>query len=136
MLKIVIMLCSFTSVGVFAQEKFSAEFIAGDYLLVGKGVDTEETYSGNVSIYFDNGLKVKRIINGNTVVGVATFEPVLNGSSKALRIRFSEQKVDYEETCLWASDLDNYARISCYLYSPNKQTDNPGLEVLFIDHGK
>ena len=110
-------------------------FVVGQYVLIGQGVNTESTYSGEVSIFIeDNQLKVKRAINGNVILGTAAFESTLNGDTKVLRIRFFENNRSYEETCMWSSDLDNYARITCYLYIPGEKITNPGYEALFIDH--
>ena len=119
----------------FAEENFLASFISGEYTLVAQGIDTQETYSGSVSIYLEeNKLKIKRVINGKTIFGLANFETALNGDANVLRIRFSEMNINYEETCLFRSDLDNYARISCYLYIPGKTILKPGLETFFINH--
>lgn len=137
MIKVLLVICSFLSFMVAAEDDFPGQFISGNYILVGQGIDTEETYSGKVSIYLEGkDLKVKRVIRGRVVYGVAQFEPVLNGDSKALRIRFLDKNIHYEETCLWSSDLDNYARISCYLYISDANISKPGLEVLFIDHSQ
>ena len=137
MFKLFILIFTFTPFFVAAEDQFLKEFITGDYLLVGQELDTEKTYNGKVSIYLDDErLKVKRLINGQIIYGVAAFEPVLNNDSQVLRIRFSDKELQYEETCLLSSDLDNYARISCYLYMPGVKTINPGLEVLFINHNK
>jgi hypothetical protein len=129
---IYIALALFTSSSAFAKEDFFGDFFAGKYLLVGKGPDTEQTYTGKVDIYRDNGiLKVKRVIGGRSVVGNVAFEPASDGDTKVLRFRYEQAYIEYEQTCLWQSDLDNYARISCYLYQPGVRTSNPGLEVLF-----
>ena len=118
-----------------ADEDFFSTFVSGNYLLIGQGIDTHKTYSGTVSIYLENKqLKVKRTINGNITNGVAHFKPTLNGDSNVLLIQFSDNDIDYEETCLWNSDLDNYARITCYLYIPGAEIKKPGMEALFIDH--
>lgn len=117
------------------DEDFLSNFVSGNYLLIGQGVDTNETYNGTVSIYLENQqLKIKRTINKQVTNGVAHFKSTLSGDSKVLRIQFSENDIDYEETCLWASDLDNSARITCYLYIPGADIKNPGIEALFIDH--
>lgn len=43
-----------------AQGDFFTEFFVGDYLLVGKGLNTNKTYTGKVEIYRENGaLKLK-----------------------------------------------------------------------------
>jgi len=109
--------------------------VQGKYLLVGKAVDSDDTYHGKIEISSnDNELVVSRSINNKTIYGKAEIEPALGGDTKVLRIRFTQDKVNYEQTCMVSSDLDNYARISCYLYEPNVRTKQPGLEVLFNDH--
>jgi len=80
------------------------------------------------------GLKVRRSINGQVIYGTAAIETALNGDARVIRIRFRENQIFYEQTCLSQSDLDNYARISCYLYRLDKSTTEPGLEALFHDH--
>jgi hypothetical protein len=131
---IYIALALFTSSPALANEDFFGDFFVGKYLLIGKGLNTEQTYTGKVEIYRENdSLKVKRIIGGQSVIGSALFEPALGGDTKVLRFRYEEAGIEYAQSCLWQSDLDNYARISCYLYRPGVRTSNPGLEVLFHD---
>lgn len=109
--------------------------LPGKYLLVGKAVDSNETYTGTVEISEDDQtLNVRREIDGTITVGTATVESALQSEAKVLRIRFTQDSTEYEKTCLWHSDLDNYARISCYLYRPGEKTSEPGLEVMFHDH--
>jgi len=130
-----ICLVSSVSYGEDHRKHFSTGFVTGKYLLVGKGVDTNDTYHGQVEIYSEKEkLKVKRIIGGKKIVGEAVIESAAHGEATVLRIRFSENGAAYENTCLVWSDLDNHARISCYLYQPGVKTVNPGLETLFIDH--
>lgn len=119
-----------------ADDEFLEMFIQGQYLLVGKALESDETYHGKVTIESDgDGLKVNRIIDGVDIRGEAAIEEAVGGEARVLRIRFQQDGNDYEETCLVDSDLDNYARISCYLYKPGVQSRQPGLEVLFYDHG-
>lgn len=119
----------------FAFAEQDGSFLIGKYRLVGKAADSDETYTGKVEIFLENeALKVRRKIEKQMTVGDAGIESALNGDAKVLRIRFTENDVKYEETCLWRSDLNNYARISCYLYQPDMRTMDPGLEVLFYDH--
>jgi len=111
-------------------------FLSGTYLLVGQESDSGKTYSGRV-IFKKQGdhLEVTRIIHGQRITGVGTIEHAL-GPDKAnvLRVRFNQNKKKFEITYLWRSDLDNYARLSGYVYQPEKRTAAPGLEALFIDH--
>ena len=117
-----------------AEEDFLSSFVQGKYLLVGKSLDSDQTYHGKVEVKNNDGaLSVLRHINGKIINGTGAIESVLNGDAKVLRIRFAENDIQYEQTCLIDSDLDNYARISCHLYQQNVGTNQPGLEVLFID---
>lgn len=117
------------------NEDFLSSFISGSYQLIGKAPDSDETYFGKIKLkVLENGnIEVTRTISGQIVSGEARIESTLSGESKVLRIHFSANKKDFEETCLIQSDLDNYARISCYLYQPGVKTDKPGLEAFFIE---
>lgn len=135
MKRIIIVILIILPLASIAEEDFLSSFVQGSYLLVGKGLDSEQTYHGKVQIKNNNGaLKIVRYINGKTIDATGAIEPALNGDARVLRIRFTENEKLYEQTCLVDSDLDNYARISCYLYQPEAKTNQPGLEVLFNDH--
>ena len=109
--------------------------VQGKYILVGKGLDTDKTYLGKMEIRsIKDHLIVEREINKKSVKGSAAIESAAGGDAQVLRIRFTEDGNSYEQTCLINSDLDNYARISCYLYKLGIKTMQPGLEVLFHDH--
>lgn len=116
-----------------SDKDFLTGFVVGEYYLIGKSPDAENTYHGQVEIdKTDDGLKITRVIAGKTVYGTATIEDSMVKEAQLLRMRFSETDAKYEETCLIDSDLDNYARISCYLYRADLTTENPGFEALFI----
>ncbi|MGD9949815.1 MAG: hypothetical protein AB7U29_15245 [Desulfobulbus sp.] len=110
-------------------------FLAGTYIVVGKKVDSGQTYFGRVILRQNKeGLQVERIIGGKRLRGEGRIEHALGSdAADVLRVRFVHQGEKYEITYLWRSDLDNYARLSGYVYKPGIQTDTPGLEVLFID---
>lgn len=112
-------------------------FVQGNYFLIGKALDSKETYSGEVSIQEDDsGLIVTRIIAGRITRGKAAIEYATPDKIPVLRMRFSDAGVEHEETCMVGSDLDNFARITCHLYTPNKKTMEPGMEALFINFNK
>lgn len=127
----IMMFCSL----VFAsdeKDEYLKQYILGDYQIIGKSLDSKVTYCGIASIYQSGSeLTVKRIINGKTIVGKVSIEKAGPEKISVLRTRFSDSGADFEQTCLVSSDLDNYARITCYLYSPGKRTDDPGLEAYF-----
>jgi hypothetical protein len=110
-------------------------YFAGKYLLIGKKVDSDETYSGKIEI-LNKGkyIEVKRIINKVEVKGIGKIEYLVYENIPVLKIRFKEKGVEYECEFTWSSDFDNYPRISGYVEIKGKETDNPGLEVLFIIH--
>jgi len=110
-------------------------FVVGKYLLVGKALDSDQTYSGKIEISRKGDqLVVQRQIAKAATKGTGSIETAMQGEAKILRIRFTEDSQKYEETCLIKPDLDNYARISCHLYKPGVKTNKPGLEALFYDH--
>jgi hypothetical protein len=111
-------------------------YLAGTYRLIGQAPDSDRLYRGEVIIQSaGDKLSVTRIINRKRVVGVGTVERSA-GADEAdlLRVRFTENGRQYEITYLWRSDLDNYPRLSGYLYRLGKRTAAPGLEALFIAH--
>jgi len=118
------------------QQQFLASFIAGKYHLVGKAIDSDETYYGKVRIVSTvSGIEVHRLIAEKAIIGSGAIEKTADNVN-LLRIRFTENDMEFEETCIISGDLDNYARITCYLYLSGGETSNPGLEVLFIDRGE
>lgn len=111
-------------------------FLAGSYTVIGKALNSRTTYQGKIEL-IDKGdhLIITRRIRGKAIRGIGKIENALGADeAKVLRVRYRENGKDYEITYLWQSDLDNYARLSGYVYERAKPTDNPGLEVLFINH--
>jgi len=113
-------------------------FLTGSYRLIGKELDSNKTFLGRVVInQKDKQLQVLRTVNGVTMEGVGRIEIAPLASSRVLRIRFTSGNNKFEGTYLYHSDLDNYARITGYLFKIDPKTGvpidtkNPGLEVLF-----
>jgi hypothetical protein len=130
------------SSNIIGQEATETEllygFLAGSYHVMGKKPDSRETYLGRVTFTAKTDhLEVVREIGGRTVKGIGKIESALAADeAQVLRVRFEENGRKYETTYLWRSDLDNYARLSGYVYVPGVRTESPGLEALFIDHGE
>ena len=132
----ILFLAPVTAFPVGSPDTFLVQFIQGNYHLIGKAMDSDQTFYGKVNIKTsDNVISIKRNINGTETHATGTIEQITTDNINALRIRFIQNNTKYEETCLIDSDLDNYARLTCHLYRPGIQTHNPGLEALFIDHG-
>jgi hypothetical protein len=112
-----------------------AKFIVGDYIIVGKKPDSEATYTGRVSLQWDGKeFAVTRTIGGQTVHAKGSFDvdPGCCDYNTVLRVSFSFDGHSYEGTYLWSGDLSNYARLTGYVYLPQRgATTFPGLEVLF-----
>ncbi len=123
--------------GVAAKEpdrEFLVGFLKGDYMVIGKKPDSDATYHGLVSLRprqleFD----VTRVIADKTEHGTAWFETTGNPDHiPVLRMRFNQDGKSYEATYMWKSDLDNYGRITGYVFLPTQgATKSPGLEALF-----
>lgn len=131
----ILLFIPFTASAQQSEEVFLADFIRGTYQLIGKYPDTTKTYFGRIEIFnSDDDIHVSRTINNIKTHGTGTIEQTTADKINVLRIRFEENSIEYEETCLIDSDLDNYARLTCHLYRPGVRTANPGIEALFIDH--
>ena len=117
-----------------SEIEFLYDFLQGAYHLIGKRPDSDVTFSGRVVLKKrDGALKVVRRINGKEIKGAGAIETATADEKKVLRIRFEEDDKRWEATYLIHSDLDNYARLSGYLYLKEGGTKSPGLEALFID---
>lgn len=108
-------------------------FIIGTYRVVGVHPDTDYAYQGkaviteknneiHISVSFGKLLLVKKgKIIKSRVEG-----------NRILSLEFEYDKTrQYKQSCLISSDLDNYARLTCYIF--NSETKKPGLEAFFID---
>jgi len=123
--------------GVAAKEpdrEFLVGFLTGDYVVVGKKPDSDETYQGRVTLRpreleFD----VTRVIAGKTEQGTAWFDTTGKPDHiPVLRMRFTQDGKSYDATYVWRGDLDNYGRITGYVFLPKPgATKSPGLEALF-----
>ena len=114
---------------------FLYRFLQGHYTLVGKFPDSNKTYGGKVILRKKaDGLEVIRRINGKEIRGTGRIETATADRIKVLRVRFVDSGKNYEATYLIHSDLDNYARLTGYLYLKKGGTTKPGLEALFTDH--
>ena len=100
-----------------SEEDSLYSFLEGTYHLIGRLPDSKETYSGKVVLKkTDDVFQITRVINGKEIKGVGKLEAATADKIKVLRIRFIDESKRYEATCLVNSDLDNYARLSDYLY--------------------
>ena len=115
---------------------FQLDYLAGRYVLVAKALDGDETSLGALGL-----ARSGRKLSGHRTVGAARMpvsgiveHPTCCEGTHVLRLRFQQDGQEREATYLWQGDLDNYARISGYVYEPGKRTDWPGMEVLFRDH--
>jgi hypothetical protein len=124
--------------GVWAQDdkvEFLYGFVQGTYQVIGRWPDSDETYAGKVVLKRKGDhLQVLRSINGEEIEGVGRIATATADKIKVLRVQFSQRDRRYEATYLINSDLDNYARLTGYLFLKTGETRRPGLEALFIDH--
>jgi hypothetical protein len=116
------------------DREFLVDFLKGDYVVIGKKPDSDVTYHGRVTLQpRDLEFDITRIIDGTTEQGTARFETTGKpDETPVLRMRFKQDGKSYEATHMWKSDLDNYGRLTGYVYLPLPgATKFPGLEALF-----
>ncbi len=118
--------------------RIPAEFVVGSYEVIGRYPDSEQLYSGtveiNVSDTESNALSITRTIGGIATRGKGTITTTTSDAIVVMRVEFEEEAGMLEATYLIASDLDNYARLTGYVYAEDERTSLPGIEVLFNDH--
>jgi hypothetical protein len=111
--------------------EFLQGFLAGEYRIVGQALDGGAAYSGHLTLKpKENGFELLRDVAGKKINGSAAIETA-GEECPVLRIRFWLDAVEYEGTFLWHSDLDNYARLTGYIYRRHGETKLSGFEAWF-----
>ena len=119
------------------ETDFLYNFLSGSYQVIGRLPDSNELYDGKIVMERSgDSLNVVRKIAGKEISAVGRIETATADNVKVLRVRFTENNRTFEITYLIHSDLDNYARLTGYVYLKNGGTKKPGLEALFIDREK
>ncbi|MEW6601823.1 MAG: hypothetical protein AB1499_12700 [Nitrospirota bacterium] len=136
----IIILLLFLSAIVSAESKEEKEelyygILAGSYDVIGRYPDSSLTYTGKI-ILKNSGevFEVIRNINDKTIKGTGKIETASADRTKVLRVRFTENNKAYEATYIIGMDLDNYGRLTGYIYLKDGDTKQAGLEALFSDH--
>jgi hypothetical protein len=110
------------------------QFLQGKYELIGRFPDSDTIYSGTgILRATKDGIEFSRTINGTTIKGAARLEFTRHDRVKVLRMRFADGDRSYEGTYVLGSDLDNYARLTGYVYLQDGKTQRPGIEAWFAD---
>lgn len=118
-----------------AEVDFLYSFLQGTYQVIGRWPDSNESYNGKIILKSkDDHFQVLRSINGEETEGVGRIATATADKIKVLRVGFTQYGRKYEATYIINSDLDNYARLTGYVFLKTGETKRPGLEALFIDH--
>jgi hypothetical protein len=118
-----------------AQNDFPPEgFMDGSYVVIGRLPDSRQTYQGTLNITTSKQvLSLTRVINGQKIVALGQFETGAD-NTRILKVNFGTKGKKFEQSCLVNTDLDNYARVTCYVFE--KTTKKVGLETWFSDYGQ
>ncbi len=108
-------------------------FVPGRFAVIGQWPGGGATYSGEASIEArGNGFVLRRTIAGKTVEAAGRIEvPSPPGEGSVLRFRWKDGGEERLMTCLVASDLDNYARLTCLWGAAGREPAIPGREAYF-----
>lgn len=118
-------------------DEFLNSFLIGKYVIIGRKPNSDQVYQGSLSVKQEaDSLLITRIIENRIVRGTAAIEHATADEISVLRIRFVENDLQYEGTFLISSDLDNYPRLTGYIYLRDSSTKRVGLEAWFADSGQ
>jgi hypothetical protein len=116
------------------EESFLYSFLEGTYQVIGQWPDSDEKYGGKTVVRRKGDhLQVIRSINGEEIEGTGRIATATADKIPVLKVTFFRGGRRYEATYLIHSDLDNYARLTGYVYTEAGETKSPGLEAWFID---
>lgn len=113
-------------------KSFLESFVVGDYALIGQFPDSTITYSGVARIDNSSGsLTLTRQIGKQSIKATGRIEaPHPPGEGSVIRFRWIEKEPTVM-SCLASGDLDNYARLTCYVVVEGQPHLQPGIEALF-----
>ncbi len=116
------------------EEFPDAKFFVGDYTLIGKVLNGNDSFIGKLQLEVDSsGLQhAQRIIGTDTTICTWGMEYAIGAEVRVIRVRWERATRKYECTYQWSMDFDNYPRLSGHCYESGKTADNPGMEVGFI----
>jgi len=134
----VLLISIFVSFSVVSQEDnetFLQDFLVGEYTVIGKEVESNDSYFGTMKIDFkDKKFEITRKISGTSIKAHGKIKKTGSEQTEVFVITFTENKVLFEITYLIDTDFDNYGRLTGYRYYKDKETEKPGLEALFCIH--
>ncbi len=132
-----LILWSFFSVPSAVAQETMYGYFAGPYVMIGKLPDSDKTYFGHAKIEsYPDSIRVIRQIGTNKTIGIGKLEKPIHGERDVLRVRFTSAGVKYEATYIFTGDMNNYARLTGYVYRADGKTERAGLEALFLDYGQ
>jgi hypothetical protein len=115
------------------QEGSLLSALVGSYQVVGRFPESRKTYSGDMEISRKGDrLILEKKINGVKTTAEASIQSATADLIPVLRAAWKQGKIDYEATYLVHTDLDNYPRLTGYIYRSGRETKTPGLEALFF----
>ena len=114
------------------EEPLLLSFVFGYYAIVGQYPDSSTAYSGVARIEKKkDSLILTRRIGSRTITADGRIEvPHPPAEGEVLRFRWVD-KDPMLMTCLVNGDLDNYARLTCYVIPEGRKYIQPGIEAMF-----
>ncbi len=114
------------------KKDFLLSSLAGSYEVIGRLPGSPKTYSGRLDISRKGDkLVLVRKIKGVKATGEASVQHATADNIPVIRASWKDGKTGYGATYLVNTDLDNYPRLTGYIYYSGRETESPGIEALF-----
>lgn len=133
------LLLNFFSVlpGAANGQNFLPDFLGGKFVVIGRLPDAADLFSATITIKSENEkLIVTRTVGEKSILCQAEIADATGDQVPVLRLQWREKNTDFEGTYQIHSDLDNYPRLSGYIYKQDGSSKQAGLEAWFSDHGQ
>lgn len=114
------------------KEDFLLSTLVGSYEVIGRLPESRKTYSGKVVISREGDkLVLERTVNGTKYTAEASVGTATADKVPVVRAAWKQGRTGYGATYLMHTDLDNYPRLTGYVYFSGRRNGTPGIEALF-----
>jgi len=115
---------------------FLQDFLPGEYVIIGKYPDSDTPYIGHIRVKNEgDSFSVVRRFDDREIHCQGKLEHATADKIVVFRMEWQDDQKQYLGTYMIHSDLDNYPRLTGFVYRTDVRTRWVGLEAWFSDHG-